>query len=61
MERRSKRTALKEGNNDSSEGHQQDAEVNIMEDNEQPSSKKAKTLEKEEDSKETSSPTSGKC
>ena len=61
MERRSKRTALKEGNNDFSDEQQQEVGINILEANEQPSTKKAKKPENEEDSIEISSPKSGKC
>ena len=61
MERRSKRTAFKEGNNDVIEVEDSNAEIDIMGDNEQPSCKKAKKVKKEDGSIEISISTTGKC
>ena len=59
-ERRSKRTALKESDNDAIEENEQGTQMDILESNLHPLSKKAKTLEKKQDDRETSTQPSGK-
>ena len=54
-ERRSKRTALKDSDNDAIEENEQGSQMDILESNFHPLSKKAKMLEKKQDDRESPS------